>query len=102
MACNTVSPDDPDSGCREEAVRCVGSYLHYCAGAGQAGAVAELLASLVLHMDDEAEGMRDLVLGCLVSLPGPLHPALREAAETARASQAHPRHLDTLLAAVQT
>ena len=93
--------NDSESANREESVRCLGAFLHYCADTREeerlSKTVGQVLASLTLHMDDDSEALRDLILGCLITLPVSLHQGLAEQVEKSLLSHRHTEHLNTLL-----
>ena len=95
--------NDSESANREESVRCLGAFLHYCADTRQeeterlSKTVTTVMTNLTLHMDDDSEGLRDLILGCLITLPVSLHPTLAGQVEKSLHSHRHTEHLNTLL-----
>ena len=96
--------NDKEPGNREETVRCLGSFLHYCADTRQEGeeeklrkTLSHVVTSLLLHMDDDSENLRDLILGSLICLPVSLQSKVREQAESCLVSHRHSEHLTTLL-----
>ena len=99
--------NDKEPANREEGVRCLGSFLHYCADNTAreedkrlSDTVSLVLNSLLLHMDDESEGLRDLILGCLITLPVVLQAVLEEKLTRCLSSHRHTEHLHTLLQTV--
>ena len=101
--------DDKSFVNREECVRCLGSYLHTVAklkekqGLEEADvkgldrAVTIVLSGLTLHMDDDNEQLRDIILGSLISLPLNIQPALKVELKKCVASHRHKKHIETLL-----
>lgn len=105
----TDALNDKSAENREECVRCLGSYLHTVAKLrekpcitemdimGQAQAVTIVLSGLTLHMDDDNEHLRNIILGSLLSLPQNLHSALREELNKCLKTHRHKKHIETLL-----
>ena len=93
--------NDSDSANREESVRCLGFFLHYCADTREEErlnkTVSHVITNLTLHMDDDSEGLRDLILGCLITLPVSLHQAVAGQVEASLLTHRHTDHLNTLL-----
>ena len=101
--------DDKSLDNREECVRCLGSYLHTVAKlrekqgleeadfSGLDRAVTMVVSGLTLHMDDENEQLRDIILGSLTSLPLNIQPALKEELNKCVESHRHKKHIETLL-----
>ena len=97
---------------REECVRCLGAFLHLAAsvqlGSGEAEvaglgrAVGSVLGSLALHMDDDSAALRDLILGCLITLPPSLQPGLVPLLERSLATHRHKQHIHTLLNTIKS
>ena len=99
---------------REECVRCLGAFLHLAAsvqlGSGEAEAevaglgraVSSVLGSLALHMDDDSAALRDLILGCLITLPPSLQPGLVPLLERSLATHRHKQHIHTLLNTIKS
>ena len=97
---------------REECVRCLGAYLHLAASvqlgpgeaeaAGLGRAVSSVLGSLALHMDDDSSQLRDIILGCLITLPPSLHPSLAPLLQRSLATHRHKQHIHTLLNTLQS
>ena len=59
--------------------------------------MSHVITNLTLHMDDESEGLRDLILGCLITLPVSLHQAVAGQVEASLLTHRHTAHLNTLL-----
>ena len=93
--------NDSESANREESVRCLGAFLHYCADSREeerlVNTVSLVITSLTLHMDDDSEGLRDLILGCLITLPVSLHQVVAGRVEQSLLTHRHTDHLNTLL-----
>ena len=101
--------DDKSSVNREECVRCLGAYLHTVAKlkekqsikeadtSGLDRAVTIVLSGLTLHMDDDNEQLRDIILGSLISLPLNIQAALRVELNKCMQSHRHKKHIETLL-----
>ena len=97
--------DDESQENREESVRCLGAYLH-CVSARLNNvdddreklvkAVTLALKTLVLHMDDDSEVFRDIILGCLITLPHNLHHHLIDHLDKAINTHRHKQHIETL------
>ena len=106
--------DDEHQENREEAVRTLGALLHFIAERkeqvehrlelnisyqillqdenqkkGVVDVITKALSRLVLHMDDESEIFRNIVLGCVITLPSSLDNLVREAVEKVRGKQVH-------------
>ena len=106
--------DDEHQENREEAVRTLGALLHFIASRenqvehpleltityqillqdeNQKKSVDDfyrkVISKLVLHMDDESEIFRNIVLGCVITLPSSLDPMVREAVEKVRGKHLH-------------
>ena len=101
--------DDKSFVNREECVRCLGAYLHTVANmkekqsikeadtSGLDRAVTIVLSGLTLHMDDDNEQLRDIILGSLISLPLNIQAALRVELNKCMKSHRHKKHIETLL-----
>ena len=116
--------DDENQENREEAVRCLGSLLHLVAGRMEQvnkylinhchfmnifilqdenknksldNFIGKVLSRLVLHMDDESESYRNIVLGCIITLPETLDENVREAVKKAREKQVHKEPLEKVI-----
>ena len=116
--------DDENQENREEAVRCLGSLLHLVAGRKEQvnkvfdqsfplyehfklqdenknksldNFIGKVLSRLVLHMDDESESYRNIVLGCIIALPATLNKNVREAVKKAQEKQVHKEPLEKLI-----
>ena len=101
--------DDKSFVNREECVRCLGAYLHTVAKlkdmpgireedtSGLDRAVTMVLSGLTLHMDDDNEQLRDIILGSLISLPLNIQPALKVELNKCMKSHRHKKHIETLL-----
>ena len=101
--------DDKSLVNREECVRCLGAYLHTVAKlkekqsikeadtSGLDRAVTIVLSGLTLHMDDDNEQLRDIILGSLISLPLNIQAALRVELNKCMKSHRHKKHIETLL-----
>ena len=101
--------DDKSLVNREECVRCLGSYLHTVAKlrekqglekadvSGLDRAVTMVVSGLTLHMDDDNEQLRDIILGSLISLPLSIQPALKVELNNCVKSHRHKKHIETLL-----
>ena len=97
--------NDKEPSNREEGVRCLGSFLHYCADTSDpedrlSDTVSTVIANLLLHMDDDSESLRDLILGCLITLPVSLQSVVEEKVSACLSNHRHLDHLNTLLQTV--
>ena len=59
--------------------------------------IGKVLSRLVLHMDDESESYRNIVLGCIITLPETLDENVREAVKKAREKQVHKEPLEKVI-----
>ena len=101
--------DDKSFVNREECVRCLGAHLHTVAKLkekeelnetdikGLDRAVTMVLSGLTLHMDDDNEQLRDIILGSLISLPLNIQPALKVELNKCLKTHRHKKHIETLL-----
>ena len=104
--------DDKNQENREECIRCLGSYLHYTAAVFNKAEEIEndklkrilssVISKMTFHMDDDNESFRDIILGCLITLPLNLHDVLREQLEKSLKTHQHKQHIETLLKTVKS
>ena len=59
--------------------------------------VTKILSRLILHMDDDSEVFRDIVLGCIITLPSSLDQLVKETVEKAKEKQIHKEHINKLI-----
>ena len=48
-------------------------------------------------MDDDSEVFRDIVLGCIITLPSSLDQIVKETVEKAKEKQIHKEHINKLI-----
>jgi len=100
--------DDENQENREEAVRCLGALLHFITEKMKqtenqnktkslVDLVKKILARLILHMDDESEVFRDIVLGCIITLPTTLDEIVQDTLEKAKEKQIHQEPINQII-----
>jgi hypothetical protein len=56
----------------------------------------KVISKLVLHMDDESEIFRNIVLGCVITLPSSLDLLVGEAVKKVRGKQVHQEQVEKI------
>ena len=59
--------------------------------------IGKVLSKLILHMDDKSENFRNLVLGCVLALPGSVEQAVRDAVEMAKKTNVHQEQVERIV-----